>query len=351
MRLAFWRKPQPEKRSYTALSILARAEAITGARGAAELSATVQACVSLWEGALSRADVSGTDLLNPRLLALMARSLALRGEFCALLQDGAMIPAADWDVSTSLSRPRAYRLSLPDVGGGRSVTALAAEVVHVVTGANVREPWRGTSPLARASMTAELLATVEASLSEVYATAPLGSSIAPLPEIPEDQRDRLASSFRGARGRTLLRESVQVTAAGGPAPATDWKPHALPTELDKSEVIPAFDRAQASICQAFGVDPSLFAPTANGGGLREAERHLIGYTLQPLAELIALEMTDKTGGDVALDVARPLQAYDQGGRARAFSAMVGAVAQAKEAGLTDDQVTGLLRLVDWDAGR
>ncbi len=124
-----WSKPkEQERRSFTALSMLARAETIGGSRGAAELTATAQACVSLWENALARADVSGTDMLSPRLLALIARSLALRGEFVAWLGGDGMTPASDWDLSTTLSTPRAYRLSLPDVGGGRSVTALAGEV-------------------------------------------------------------------------------------------------------------------------------------------------------------------------------------------------------------------------------
>ena len=347
-----WSKPKAETRStggYAGLMTLARAESITGARGAAELTAAVQTCVSLWEGGLSLADVEGTDLLPPRMLALVARSLALRGEFCALIEGDRLTPAADWDVSTSLSRPRAYRLSLPDAGGGRTITALEAEVVHVVTGANVREPWRGTSPLQRASLTADLLATIEAALLDVYATAPLGSAIVPMPEMAAEDSSRLAASFRGQRGRVLLRESVSTTAAGGPVPMTDWRPQGLTPDLEKSEILGAYDRATAAVCQAFGVDPSLLSSASNGGGLREARRALAMWTLQPIAVLIAAELADKLGQPVTLDVMRPLQAYDAGGRARAFSAMVGAMGEAKAAGLADDQVAALLKLVDWDA--
>jgi phage portal protein BeeE len=345
-----WSKPKTETRStggYSALMTLARAETITGARGVAELTAAVQTCVSLWEGALSLADVEGTELLPPRVLALAARSLALRGEFVALVEGDRLTPAADWDVSTILSRPRAYRLSLPDVGGGRTVTALSAEVVHVVTGASVREPWRGTSPLQRASLTADLLATVEAALLDVYGTAPLGSSIVPMPEMAAEDNARLAASFRGQRGRVLLRESVSTTAAGGPQPMTDWRPQGLSPDIEKSEILGAYDRALAGICQAFGVDPSLLSPTSNGGGLREAQRALALWTLQPIAVLIGAELGDKLGTPVSLDVVRPLQAYDAGGRARAFSAMVRAMAEAKAAGLADGEVSALLRLVDW----
>jgi len=55
--------------------------------------------------------------------------------------------------------------------------------------------------------------------------------------------------------------------------------------------------------------------------------------LQPLAALIAEELTDKTGAPVTLDVLRPLQAFDAGGRARAAGAIVHALIEATEAGL------------------
>jgi hypothetical protein len=345
-----WRKPKTEARAtggYSALMTLARAETITGARGLAELTATVQTCVSLWEGALALADVEGTDMLPPATLALCARALALRGEFVALLDGDRLTPAADWDVSTSLSRPRAYRLSLPDVGGGRTVTVLAPEVVHVVIGADVRSPWRGSSPLQRASLTADMLSTLESALGEVFANAPLGSAVVPLPEMPEADSARLTASFRGSRGRVLIRESANVTAAGGPAPATDWRTQPLSPELRDAMVIEAWGEAKAAICTAFGVDPSFLSMTANGGGLREAQRHLALWVLSPIAALIAAELTEKTGAAVRLDVVRPLQAFDAGGRARAFGAMVKALAEAKAAGLAEGEIAALLRLVDW----
>lgn len=43
--------------------------------------------MTLWEGGLSLADVSGTDLLTPGSLGLLARSLALRGEALFLIGD------------------------------------------------------------------------------------------------------------------------------------------------------------------------------------------------------------------------------------------------------------------------
>lgn len=65
---------------FTAEIIAARESYISGRRGIAELTATAQSCVSLWEGCFALADVQGTDMLDRRSLALIGRSMALRGE-------------------------------------------------------------------------------------------------------------------------------------------------------------------------------------------------------------------------------------------------------------------------------
>jgi hypothetical protein len=50
---------------------------------------------------------------------------------------------------------------------------------------------------------------------------------------------------------------------------------------------------------------------------------------------------------IAIDTVRPLQAFDAGGRARALSTIVEAMAKAKEAGLTPGEFSAGMRLVDW----
>ena len=131
---------------YTAQMIQARAAYITGTGGRAELTATVQAAVTLWENGLSVADVTGTDLLTRRTLAIAGRMLALRGEALFHIGDEALVPVSDWDLSTRLSRPSAYRLTLPDVGGGRTMTALAGEVLHFRIGADACLLYTSPSP-------------------------------------------------------------------------------------------------------------------------------------------------------------------------------------------------------------
>lgn len=348
----FRRKAEPvETRAsgtgYTAELIGLREAWISGARGLAELTGTVQAAVSLWEGGLSSADVTGTDMLDRQSLALVARSLALRGESVLWIRGDRLIPCTDWDLSTRDGIPSAYRVTIPEVGGGRSATLLAAEVLHFRLAPDPAAPWSGRSPLSRSSLTASLLHAVENALAEVFDLAPLGSQIVPFAESPQTDLDKLGRDFKGRRGRVLLRESVNVAAAGGAAPAQDWKPQDVSPDLSKSMTAETLDRARQSIAFAFGILPAMLDPNTTGPLIREGQRQLATWTLQPIAGLIAEEASRKLGAEVVLDTLRPLQAFDAGLRSRSFGALVEAMVAAKAGGLSDDTVQKLLGLVDW----
>lgn len=335
---------------FTAEIIAARESYISGRRGLAELTATAQSCVSLWEGAFALADVSGTDMIDRRSLALIGRSVALRGEAVFVIRETGLVPCSDWDLRTRDGKPTAYRVSISEAGGGRTETALAGEVLHVRIGCDASAPYYGTAPLKRASLTAGMLNAVESALAEVFENAPLGSQIVPMPEQPDTDNTNLGSSFKGQRGRVLLRESVAVSAAGGPVPATDWRPSSVSPDLEKSMTRETLEAAREAVCGAFGVLPALFASNAQGPLVREAQRHLAQWTLQAIAVLVAEEATTKLGGEVSIDLLRPVQAFDVGGRARALSTIVQALSQAKEAGLAPGDLNAALTLVNWGEG-
>lgn len=341
-------KPEVETRAsgsgFTAEIITAREAYISGRRGIAELTATVQAAVTLWEGGLSLADVSGTDLLTRRILALCARSLALRGEAVLLITERGLVPCSDWDLKTRDGWPTAYRVTIPEAGGGISRTALAGEVLHFRIGADIAAPYAGQAPLKRAQLTAGLLNAVETALSEVFENAPIGSQIVPFPESPDVDLGNIGREFRGARGKLLLRESVNVTAAGGPAPVQDWRPSDVTPDLSRAMTRESLDAARDAICAVFGILPGMLNPATTGPLVREGQRHLAQWCLQPMAAAMAEECGDKLGQTVEIDTMRPLQAYDAGGRARAAAGIVQALAQAKEAGV--DPATAM-KLVDW----
>ncbi len=343
------RRTQIEKRSgvgrFTADLMSARQSFISGGQGVAELTATAQTCIGLWESSMALGSVEGTDLLRPRELGMIGRALALRGEAVFLISDR-LIPASDWELSTLDGKPRAYRLSIPEVNGPKSITALAPEVLHFIIGADMGTPFAGSGPLRRASLTSGMLYALERSLLEVYENGPLGSMIVPFPENPDISNDDLARGFRGRRGSVLLRESVAVTAAGGPAPQTDWSPNSITPDLSKAMTAEHLASARDSVAAAFGVLPALLSPNTTGPLVREAQRHLVQYMLQPIGEIIAQEAAEKLASPVEIDLVSPLQAFDQGGRARAFATMIEGLANAKATGLPDELVAAALKYID-----
>src|SRR3546814_15122992 len=82
--------------------------------------------------------------------------------------------------------------------------------------------------------------------------APIGSQIVPYPESPETDMTALGRSFRGQRGRVLLRESVAVTAAGGPAPQADWRPQDVTPDLSRAMTADNPSPARDSVCTPYG---------------------------------------------------------------------------------------------------
>lgn len=347
----FKRKAEPVEtravaQGFTADLVAARAEWLSGRSCTAELTATVQSCVSLWESGFTLADVTGTDLLDRRSLAMLARSLALRGEALFLIRDR-LLPVTDWDMKTRDGEPTAYRVSVSEVGGGRSQTVLAAEVLHVRIGSSPVTPWAGTSPLHRASLSAELLQQVEGALRDVWRDAPIGSQIIPLPDSSSEDMAALRRSFRGARGQSLVVEGVAQATAAGMNPQLEKKVEGLTPDLQRALSTETLEAARGAILMAYGVLPALVNPATTGPLVREAQRHLAQLVLQPIAMLVADEATAKLGQTVKLDVVRPMQAFDHGGKARAFGAMLQAYATAKEAGLDGAALQDAMQFIDW----
>ena len=110
------------------------------------------------------------------------------------------------------------------------------------------------------------------------------------------------------------------------------------------------EAARSAIVAVYSVLPGLLTVAAQGPLVREAQRHLAGWVLQPICELVAEEASAKLGGKVLIDVGRPLQAFDAGGRARALSGLIEAMGRAKELGLTPDQMNQALLAVNWGGG-
>ncbi len=306
----------------------------------------MQSCVTLWEGGLSLADVKGTALLTRRTLALAARSLALRGEAVFLIRDK-LIPASDWDLATRNGDPRSYRLNITEAGGARSEIALADEVLHFRIGCDAVTPWAGSSPLRRSLLSAQLLIEVETAVRDVFRDSPIGSQIIPVPEGSADDMDELRRSFRGRRGSAIVIEGLAQAVGAGMHPQLGKGPDQLSPDLSRTLANQFLTDAKGAIYSAYGILPGLQNPATTGPMVREAQRHLAQLILQPIAGQMAEEASDKLGAPVSLDVVRPMQAYDAGGKARALATMVAALAQAKEAGIEGATLQDAMSFIDW----
>ncbi|MCF3974006.1 phage portal protein [Paracoccus salsus] len=331
---------------YTAAIMAARESWISGASSMGELTATVQTAVALWEGCLSLSDVIGTDLLTRHDMALAGRALALRGEAVFLIRDR-LIPATDWDISTRNGIPRAYRLGLPEAGGGRAETVLAGEVLHFRIGCDTATPWAGTAPLRRAPLSAGLLHELETALRDVFRDAPMGSLIVPVPEGSADDMAELRAGFRGRRGASLVIEGTAQATAAGMNPNTGKSPDQLSPHLDKTLADKLLTDAKGAIFGVYGILPGLMNEATTGPMVREAQRHLAQIVLQPIANIMAEEASEKLAARVAIDCVRPAQAFDAGGKARALATMVKALAEAKAAGIDGAHLQDALQFIDW----
>ena len=91
-----------------------------------------------------------------------------------------------------------------------------------------------------------------------------------------------------------------------------------------------------SILNARGV-PSELVERGEGTGAREAWRRFLHGSVDPVAKLVAAELSEKLETDVTLDLSS-LHASDVQGRARAFQSLVGGGMSIAEAAA----VTGLI---------
>jgi hypothetical protein len=165
-------------------------------------------------------------------------------------------------LATRDGEPRVYRVSVPEVGGGRSETVLAGEVLHVRIRADAATAWAGQAPLRRAAISAGLLHELESALRDTFMDAPLGSQILSL-DMGEGW-ERMRGALRGRGGASLFVEYLtHPHAAGAPAPKRDGATSLAPILRD-SMTVEHLEQARSAILMAFGVLPAMLNQAATG---------------------------------------------------------------------------------------
>ena len=345
-----WRRTEHRaSTTYTDLLVAAAVQRATGTTAAtAAATGALEACAGAVARAFAAADVAAPAYaraaLTPDCMALVGRSLIRTGELVMAIDvdDGAvsLTAAADWDIQGG-SDPASwfYRLNLP----GPSVTTTrgsvpAAAVVHARYAVEARRPWQGIGPIQWAHLAGKLSAETAAALAD-EASMPRGALL----PIPVDGNDPTVEALKGdiknlAGGLALVESQSRAWAGESQAtrPMGDWTAKRIGADPPDA-LVQLEERAATEIYAACGVPPALFA-VGEGTAQRESFRRFLHATVQPLAKLVAVELSRKLDGEVSLSF-DSLFAADLSGRARAFQSLVGG-------GMAVERAAGLAGLME-----
>ena len=322
-----------------------------GTKADPSATAALEAAAGQYARAFALAEVTpatpATRSLTPAVLALMARDLVRRGESLHVIEadrEGVrLLPVASWDVRGRWD-PETWRYRVVLSGPDSTITGNlpGAAVVHARYSTDPARPWCGVAPLRWASLTGRLLGELESALADE--SGGTRGHLLPVPQSPvgdEQEVDAdgnpvdplasLRSDVKKLRGRTAL---VETTSAGwgegrGAAPSSDWKPQRLGADPPASLATIRSDSAVA-VLSALGTPPGLF-DGSGAAGQRESWRRFLHGSVQPLGELLAVELADKLAvPGLTLGFDR-LMASDLAGRSRAYQSLTGAGMDADRA--------------------
>lgn len=153
----------------------------------------------------------------------------------------------------------------------------------------------------------------------------------PAPGDPESPTwEAVERALKRPRGRRAL---VSTMADGGgdrnSRPDQDWGQKRMGIEPPE-EVVQLRSEAQAAVLGAIGFHPAFLNAAANGDALKEAQRYVLHFLLQPAALFLAEEIQAKLGVSPTLDFSA-LRAADIRAKAQALGTMVGAGVELDEA--------------------
>ena len=289
--------------------------------------APVAAAAGLWGRALAAGTIlpatSATRAVTPSVMAATGSALTLRGE-CVFLLDVrgdrlVAIPTASHDVFGVTT----WRYSV-DVGGpsGNYTRHVpAGSVLHFRINTDSLQPWRGNSPLDLGKESSMVAAAVERMFKR-EASANHGYVIpAPIDGMDDNDLTDLRADLRTLQGRSTLVPGMQRGwSDSGVGPGTaNWRSVRFGFDPTESQVR-LRDQSAMEILASMGVPPELFSRDADGTGRREAWRQFLHGSVQPVADIIAEELTEKLETQVSINFDR-LFASDVQGRARAFSSL------------------------------
>ena len=309
-----------EERGYGDL-ILAGIEAtVSGASSTILRTTALEAAAGMWARALSAATVTGDrGAFSRRVRHTIGRQLIRTGEQLYIIDvDGArvrLLPAAAFEVMTGWR----YRVEVTrPPGGGGSRTYPREAVLHFMWNVDPLQPWAGISPLGPASYGAKLAANVESKLAEE--TGAPSALLLPIPSDGGDENlDSLRDDIRDAKGKAVIVEGTSSGWEEGRQKGTraDWRAERLGPMIPQ-QLRELYGDTCAAVLEACGIPAALGTADADGTSQRESYRRWIMASVEPVAELLAEEASEKLDSAVQFDF-RGVWAHDLAGRAAAFA--------------------------------
>ena len=326
--------PEQREDSYTDLVVAALIAASTGSVNAnPQATAALEVAAGQYARAFAVADVTPVTplsrMLHSQMLASVGRELIRRGEsvwFFDVDMGGGfnLHPVATWDITgKSLDRTKwTYRVDVASPSGNYTRLVPGASILHFQYAADPGRPWVGLGPLNYASLTGQLYALVEEKLRQ-EAQSPVANLI-PVPQggTTGGEKDPLATDIEQAKGDALMVRTTQGGWDQGQAarPQTDWQAR----RLGPNPPAPLIDLERGigqAVLASCGLPVELFT-TADGTGMREAWRRFLWGSVQPMADIMAYELSIKFESEFSMSFDK-LFASDLATRARAFQSLVG----------------------------
>ena len=273
--------------------------AITGAVATGGVAA-VEAVAGRVSRLMEVAHVSGgpraQQALTPTVLAMIGRSVIEWGESLHLFKyrvgpggvEYYLCPAQhDWTVYGGAD-PEEWMVDATIVGAQTvfETSLPRAAYLHVIRDADPGYPWRGVSPLERASISSQLVRLAEDAL--VTEMRQPTKTLIPLPQ----GGNTITNKLRGdIQDRTSQIAFPPTTAAGfgagrSSAPLTDWKPQRL-QPMPQESLVTLSDSASAKVVAALGAHPAIMGGASGSGAISlQAQRQFRTMLMQPIARLI-----------------------------------------------------------------
>ena len=313
-----------EERGYGDLILAGLEATVAGDTSSVLRTSALETASGMWARALAAATVTGDrGALTRRVRHMIGRGLIRSGEalFVIDVDDGQvrLLPASAFEVQEGWR----YRAEVPQPPGKAASRTYARDaVVHFMWNVDPLQPWAATSPLGSASYGAKLAANTEAKLAEE--TGAPSALLLPVPTDGGDTSlDSLRNDIRNARGKAVV---VEGTAAGWEdekkGTRHDWKAERLGPMIPEQLRL-LYGDTLASVMEACGIPAALGISDADGTSQRESYRRWIMASVEPVAELLAEEASEKLDSEVAFDFSG-LWAHDIVGRATALGKLTDA---------------------------